>query len=205
MLHMGEERAAFTGQGQAAAQEVAGGAQLSGGDIGLRAQATAQQSSQLVGVDVVVFGLTAVQGFPRERMTKDTRDLVFSTQIGKPVPGTHAGGGENDLLAGGRHGLEQRLWGRGHMAGQACCSRLVEDTDVHGAGGQIDPAVKRVWCGGEAPEILSSRTKIFLYVKISSIFADSQPSLFTLLINKKDMLTGAIYPKFKPRNSQLAP
>ena len=52
---------------------------------------------------------------------------------------------------------------------------------------------------------LSTRTKIFLYVKILSTFADSQPSLFTTLINKKDMLTGAIYSKFKPRNSQLTP
>jgi hypothetical protein len=54
-------------------------------------------------------------------------------------------------------------------------------------------------------DCLSSRTKIFLYVKILSTFADSQPSLFTTLINKKDMLPGAIYSNFKPRNSQLAP
>src|SRR5436190_1408731 len=40
---------------------------------------------------------------------------------------------------------------------------------------------------------LSARTKIFLYVKILSTFADSQPSLFTTLINTKDWLTGAIY------------
>jgi hypothetical protein len=52
---------------------------------------------------------------------------------------------------------------------------------------------------------LSSRTKIFLYVKVLATFADSQPSLFTMLINKKDILTGAIYSKFKPRNVQLAP
>jgi transposase len=52
---------------------------------------------------------------------------------------------------------------------------------------------------------LSARTKIFLYVKILSTFADSPPSLFTTLINKKDMLTDAIYSKFKPRNSQLTP
>ena len=54
-------------------------------------------------------------------------------------------------------------------------------------------------------QVLSSRTKIFLYVKILSTFADSQPSLFTTLINKKDMLPGAIYSNFKSRNSQLAP
>jgi hypothetical protein len=50
---------------------------------------------------------------------------------------------------------------------------------------------------------LSARTKIFLYVKILSTLTDSPPNLFTTLINKKDMLTGAISSKFKPRNSQL--
>jgi len=59
--------------------------------------------------------------------------------------------------------------------------------------------------GANLTGVLSARTKIFLYVKILSTFTDSQPSLFTTLINKKDMLTGAIYSKFKPRNSQLAP
>jgi hypothetical protein len=34
MLHLGEERAALTGQGQAAAPSVAGGAPRSGGDLG---------------------------------------------------------------------------------------------------------------------------------------------------------------------------
>ena len=53
--------------------------------------------------------------------------------------------------------------------------------------------------------LLSIRTKFFLYIKILSTFADSQPSLFTTLINKKDLRTDALYSKFKPRNSQLAP
>src|SRR5262249_11050056 len=52
---------------------------------------------------------------------------------------------------------------------------------------------------------LSARTKIFLCVKIVSTLTDSQPSLFTTLINKKDMFTGAIYSKFKPGNPQLTP
>src|SRR5262245_1837529 len=48
---------------------------------------------------------------------------------------------------------------------------------------------------------LSSRTKIFLYVKILYTFTASQPSLFATLLNKKDMLPSAIYSKCKPRNS----
>lgn len=52
---------------------------------------------------------------------------------------------------------------------------------------------------------LSARTEIFLYIKILSAFTDWQPSLLTTLLNKKDMLTGAFYSKFEPRNSQLTP
>src|SRR5262244_1384711 len=52
---------------------------------------------------------------------------------------------------------------------------------------------------------LSTRTKIFLYVKILSSFIDSPPTLFPTLINKKDMLTEAIYSQCKPRNLPLAP
>ena len=100
-----------------------------------------------MGVNLVVLGLPAVNGFHIERMTKDKRDFVVSTQIGKPVPGKHAFGCEDDLIAVGRNGLEQRLWGRGHIAVQECFSSLVEDTDVHGTGVQIDPTVKRVLFG----------------------------------------------------------
>src|SRR5262245_30440952 len=52
---------------------------------------------------------------------------------------------------------------------------------------------------------LSTRTKIFLYVKILSSCIGSPPTLFPPLINKKDMLTEAIYSQCTPRNLPLAP
>jgi len=52
--------------------------------------------------------------------------------------------------------------------------------------------------------VLSTKTKILLYVKILPSLPDLQPNLFTTLLAKKDMLTNAIYSRFKPRNSQLA-
>ena len=71
-------------------------------------------------------------------------------------------------------------------------------------GVHVDHSTINRWVIKYSPQ-LSARTKIFLYVKVLSTFTDLQPSLFTTLINKKDMLTGAIYSKFTPRNSQLAP
>jgi len=51
--------------------------------------------------------------------------------------------------------------------------------------------------------LLSSRTKLFLYVKICSPCADLQPNRLTALIDTKDFLPDALYAQFKPRNLQL--
>ena len=151
ILHVGEELAAFACQVHASAQQVAGGAHLGGVDIGLWEHAAAQQHSNFLGVDLVVFGLAAVDGLHIEGMTKDKRDPVFSTEVGKPVPGKHAFGRQDDLIAVGRNGLEQRLWGRGHVPVHQRFTGLVEDAHVHGAGVEIDPTVKRVLGGVESP------------------------------------------------------
>ena len=83
-------------------------------------------------------------------MTKDKREPVFSTQIGKPVPGKHTCGCEDDLLAVGRNSLEQCLGGRWHIAVQEYFPGLVEDTDVHSTGVEIDTTVKGMLFGVES-------------------------------------------------------
>ena len=150
ILDMGEEFAAFAGQGHAAAQQIASGAHLGRIHLGLREHPAAQQDSNLMGVDLVVFGFAAVDGLQRESMAEHKRNPVLGTQIGKPVPGKHAFGGQDDLIVVGRNGLEQRLWGGGHVAVHECFTGLVEDAHIHGAGVEIDPAVKRVLSGGES-------------------------------------------------------
>ena len=89
-------------------------------------------------------------------MTEDTRDPMCSTEVSKPVPSKHAFGRQNDLLAGGGDGLEQRLWGGGHVTVQQRFTSLVEDAQVHGAGVEIDTTVKRVLLGVESHEVSSS-------------------------------------------------
>jgi len=70
-----------------------------------------------VRIDAIVLGFAAVDGFEIQGVTKDERDVVVSTEIGKPVPGKHTFGGQDDLTTGGRNGREQRFWGRGHVSG----------------------------------------------------------------------------------------
>jgi hypothetical protein len=147
ILHVCQEFTAFACQVHAAPEQVTGGAHFSGGDIGLREHTTAQQDGDCMRVDRVVFGLATMDGLHGEGMTEDKRDTVFSTEVRKPVPGKQAFGRQDDLIMVRSDGLEQRLWGRGHVAVSQCFPGLVEDTHVHGAGVEIDPAIKRVLCG----------------------------------------------------------
>jgi len=117
---------------------------------GLRAQATAEEDGDVLRVARLVCGCATVQGFPRARRPQDAREPVVSPQGGQPGPGKQTGGGQDDLPTGGRQGLEQRCWGRGPVSGSPCFTGWVEDADVHGAGLESDPTVKRVLCRGEA-------------------------------------------------------
>jgi hypothetical protein len=85
-----------------------------------------------------------------EGMTEDKRDPMFSTEVSKPVPGKHAFGCQDDLLAGGGDGLEQCLWGSCHVPVQQRFTGLVEDAQGHGAGVEIDTTVQRVLLGVES-------------------------------------------------------
>src|SRR6266403_253446 len=105
-----------TSRSNAAAEQVTGGAHCSGGDRGLREHTTAQQDGDFMRVDRVVFGLATMDGLHGEGMTEDKRDTVFSTEVRKPVPGKQACGRQDDLIMVRSDGLEQRLWGRGHVA-----------------------------------------------------------------------------------------
>jgi hypothetical protein len=147
---MSQEFTAFAGQMHASTQQVAGGAHLGWIDIGLREHTAAEQHSDFMGVDLVVFGLAAMDSLHIEGMPEDKRDAMFRTEVCQPVPGKHAFGRQDDLLAVGSDGFEQRLWGGCHVTVQQRFPGLVEDAQVHGAGVEIDPTVKRVLLGVES-------------------------------------------------------
>jgi hypothetical protein len=155
-VDMGQEFAAFARERHASTQQVAGRAHLDRIDLGLWKHSAAQQYGDFMGVERIVFGLAAMNGFQVEGMTEDKRDPMFSTEISKPVPGKHAFGRQDDLIAVGGDGLEQRLWGGGHGPVQQRFTSLVEDAQVHGAGVEIDTTVKRVLLGVESHEVSSS-------------------------------------------------
>ena len=72
------------------------------------------------------------------------------TQVGEPVPGEHALGGHDDILAVRSDDLEERFWGGAEVPVDLNVSRLVEDTDVEGSGVEIDTAVVEMLLGVES-------------------------------------------------------
>jgi hypothetical protein len=80
-------------------------------------------------------------------MAENEIDALLSAQVGEPVPGEHAFGSDDKVVAV-RFDQAQEEFGTGrNVAVQHDLSGGVEDTDVHGVGMQIDAAVKKVLFG----------------------------------------------------------
>lgn len=82
-----------------ASQQVAGGAHLGRVDVSHRKRAAAQQHRNLVGIDLVVLRLSAMDGFHVEGMAEDEFDTFLAAQVGKPVPGEHAFHADHQVVA----------------------------------------------------------------------------------------------------------
>src|SRR5678815_2871156 len=87
ILHVREELGPFVCQMHAAPKQGTGGAQVGGRDRGLREHAATAQGGNLWRIDLVVFGLAAMDSLHREGMTEDERDTFVGPEVGEPVPG----------------------------------------------------------------------------------------------------------------------
>lgn len=88
-----------------------------------------------------------VDGPHVERVTEDEGHVLFGTQIGKPVPGEHALAADHQAVAIGLDQSQERFWpGRNVLVNNDLVGGI-ENADVHGAGMQIDTAVKAVLFG----------------------------------------------------------
>jgi len=124
------------------AKEIASGPHLGGIDIGLRDHSTSQKDRDLVGVDAIVLGLSAVDGFHVEGMAEDEWDLFAGTEVGEPVPGEHALGGDDEVLTERFDGAKEGA-GRGpDLLVEAGLTLGIEDAEVEGTCVQVDAAVE---------------------------------------------------------------
>jgi hypothetical protein len=141
---------------RAAPEEVTGGAHGGGVHIGLREHTPTQQGSNFLRIDLIIFGLAAVNGFHVEGVPEDKGHTLVSTQVGQPVPGEDTLDSHHETLTIGRNGFEERFRRGLHIAVQQHFPLLAQDTDVHGAGVQVDPTIHGVLVGVESHEVSSS-------------------------------------------------
>jgi hypothetical protein len=88
-------------------------------------------------------------------MTKDKRNRFPVTQIGKPVPDEHAFDGNNDILPIRLDGPEEVLRSGFEVFVQHGLAFLIQDTDIHGSGVQIDAAIILMLPGIESHKVSS--------------------------------------------------
>jgi hypothetical protein len=118
MLDMGQKCSPFAPEVGAAPQAGTGGTQLSRRDGGLREQAAAQEGGKLLGIDLSMLGLAAMEGLHGEGVAQDKGKPLFSTPVGEPVPGEEALDGDHETITRGRNGLEERCRRGFHSAVQ---------------------------------------------------------------------------------------
>jgi hypothetical protein len=73
---------------------------------------------------------------------QDEGDALVLAQVGQPVPGEQAFGGDNQAVAEGRERVEDGLGAGVEGAGQALLSLRVEDAQGQSPGVEIDAAVE---------------------------------------------------------------
>ena len=128
---MGEQIRSLAHEVIAPAKQIAGGAHRLGVNVRLREHTAAQQHGDLVGVDLVVFGFAAVDGFHVEGVAEDEGDAFLGAQVREPVPGEDALDGDDEVVAvrgdgvqeGGRFGFE--------VAMQQDLALAVQDAQIH--------------------------------------------------------------------------
>jgi len=103
----------------------------------------------------VVLGFASMDGFHIESMTQHQGDAFFSTDISQPVPAEDALYPGNHILTVRSQRLQQGFWACSEVLMEDDFPCLIQDTQVHGAGVQVDPAIELVLLGVEFYEASS--------------------------------------------------
>ena len=77
-------------------------------------------------------------------------------QVGEPVPRKDTFDSDDNIIPIGHNGLEQSVWTGWHIPVEHYLAVLTQDTDIHGAGMQVDTTIKLMLLGVKSPEVSSS-------------------------------------------------
>lgn len=138
---MRDELAALADEVAAAAEQIARLALVPRVDVSHREHAAAQQAGDLGGVEAIILGLAAVDGLHVQGVAEHEGQLVVGTEVGEPVPGEHALAADDDAVAIGSYGVEERRGRRRQIALEDGLAVLIEDMAIQGPCMEIDAAV----------------------------------------------------------------
>jgi hypothetical protein len=161
LLNMRQQWRPFAQERHAAPQPVAGCSPGRGLDIGLGEHPAAQEQRDFLSIHRIVCGLPAMESLHGEGMAQDTGDTFTSAEVGQPIPGEETLGAPNQPLAVGCNDLEKRGGASGHIPGHQNRAILVQNTDVQGAGMQVEAAVKLRLFGVASHAVSSSLESAF--------------------------------------------
>jgi hypothetical protein len=82
--------------------------------------------------------------------------MLTGTQVREPIPGENAFDGDDPIVPIGRDGFEQGVGIGWPIPVQPNLAVLTQDTDIHGAGMQVDATIKWMLLGVKSPEVSSS-------------------------------------------------
>jgi len=102
VLDMSKELGSFSHEVISSSEEIPSGAHPGRIDIGLREHAASEQGSDLMGVNLIVFGFSTMDGFHVEGMTEDEGDVLVGAEVSDPVPGEHAFHRDHNVFPEGR-------------------------------------------------------------------------------------------------------
>ncbi len=101
-----------------------------------------------------------MDGLHVEGVAEDELDAFPAAQIGEPVPGEDALDGNDEVVAVGGDGFEERLGAAPEILLEQDLAFAVEEAQVHGLGVQIDPAVVLMGLGVESHGSSPERTVV---------------------------------------------
>jgi hypothetical protein len=131
VLNVAEEFGTFSHEVRTAPEKIAGRAHLLGINVSHRDHAPAKESTDLVGINPVVFCFAAMYRLHIQGVTEDEGDLVLSTQICEPVPGEHTLDGDDEIISIGFDNPQEPIRPSRQVPMDQDLPILVEDTEVH--------------------------------------------------------------------------
>jgi hypothetical protein len=100
-----------------------------------------------MGVDLIVFGFSTVNGFHIEGMAEDEGDVVLNAEISDPVPGEHTFYCDHDVLPEGSDDAKKGFRVRVNILMDSDISSGIKDADKHFLGMKVDSTIKLVLLG----------------------------------------------------------